>query len=211
MKILILGPVRRNANIKNLLTSHGNDVSISTAEITLEHLIKDDTDWIVSSGYAPIIKEPIISKYKNRIINLHNSMLPYGKGIYPNLWSFIEGTPSGVSIHYIDSGIDTGDIIVQKEVMFSTGDTLKTSHDKLMIELDNLFCENWDAIINNSCELIRQKSLITNIRYHNRVESERVLDLLPGKWDTPIVDVEKMGADMSLSKQYFEKYDEECI
>ena len=69
MKILILGPVRRNANIKNLLTSHGNDVSISTAEITLEHLIKDDTDWIVSSGYAPIIKEPIISKYKNRIIN----------------------------------------------------------------------------------------------------------------------------------------------
>ena len=133
MKILLLGPVRRNANIKNFLTSHGNDVSISTAEITLEQLEKGNVDWVISSGYAPIIKEPIILKYKNRIINLHNSLLPYGKGIYPNLWSFIEGTPSGVSIHYIDSDIDTGDIIVQKEVVFSTDDTLKTSHDKLMI------------------------------------------------------------------------------
>ena len=211
MKILLLGPVRRNANIKNFLTSHGNDVSISTAEITLEQLEKGNVDWVISSGYAPIIKEPIILKYKNRIINLHNSLLPYGKGIYPNLWSFIEGTPSGVSIHYIDSDIDTGDIIVQKEVVFSTDDTLKTSHDKLMIELENLFCENWNAIINNSYELIRQNRSIINIRYHNRVESERILDLLPDKWDTPIVDIEKMGADMSLSKQYFEKCDEECI
>ena len=48
------------------------------------------------------------------IVNLHKAYLPYNKGAHPNFWSFAENTPSGITIHVIDSGIDTGNIIYRK-------------------------------------------------------------------------------------------------
>ena len=45
---------------------------------------------------------------------MHISYLPFNKGYYPNLWSHLDSTPSGVSIHEIDKGIDTGKILKKK-------------------------------------------------------------------------------------------------
>ncbi len=209
MKILILGPYGRNKKIIEFLESQNNSVIRRTGEITLDFLKEKNIDFIISSGYAPIVKEPIISAYKSRIINLHNSHLPYGRGIFPNFWSFFEGTQKGVTIHFMNEGIDTGEIIFQKEVSFSNDHTLKTSHDKLMIELEQLFFEKWNDLIKGNYELIDQKHLNSKARYHSRLESERFMDLLPEKWDTPVVEVEEMGAEFSFSGQFWEKYDSE--
>ena len=60
------------------------------------------------------------------------------------MWSFLEDTPKGVTIHYIDEGIDTGDIIVQKEVFIDEDkETLKSSYEILNKEIQALFKENW--------------------------------------------------------------------
>ena len=53
------------------------------------------------------------------------------EGQDPNLWSFIEDTPKGVTIHEIDEGIDTGDIIFQKEIVLNSNETLASSYEKL--------------------------------------------------------------------------------
>ncbi len=209
MKILVLGPQDRNRRIIEFLESQDNTVMRRTEEVTIDFLKENNIEFIISSGYAPIIKEPIISEYQKKIINLHNSHLPYGQGIFPNFWSFFEGTPKGVTIHFINAGIDTGEIIFQKEVPFSRDDTLKTSHDKLMEELEKLFFDKWNDLIAGNYELHSHKELKDKVRYHSRLESERFMDFLPKKWDTPVAEVEEMGAEASMSKQFWEHYDRE--
>jgi methionyl-tRNA formyltransferase len=83
----------------------------------------------------------------DKIINLHISLLPYNRGSNPNVWSFLEDTPKGVTIHYIDEGIDTGDILFQKEIIFEEdNETLSSSYNKLNKEMQSFFIDNWEAI-----------------------------------------------------------------
>ena len=127
MNILLLG--EKSNLIYDKIISLGHNAYIICDKITLD--IAEQYDFIISFGYRHIIKEDIINKFINKIINLHISYLPYNKGADPNLWSYLENTPKGVTIHYMDKGLDTGDIIVQKEVCGNIEtDTLKTSYDR---------------------------------------------------------------------------------
>ena len=209
MKILLLGPDSRNARIKSFLMADGHTVEATTDKITLDFLRASGVDLIICSGYQPIIKEPIISEYDHKIINFHNSYLPYGRGVFPVVWSFLEGAPNGVSIHFIDQGIDTGDIIAQRKVQFSDHETLRIFHNRLMTELEKLFFDNWQRILDQDHPVIRQQDLGIETRYHSRVDSERVMDLLPKRWDTPLVEVADLAADLSLSGQFWEAHDAE--
>lgn len=112
-------------------------------------------DWVISYNYKQIIKKPFIDKYKGKIINLHISYLPFNKGADPIFWSLVEDTPSGVTIHQIDEGIDTGDILVQKYVPLDDEDTLKTAYEKLHREIQKLFIDNWEKI--KKGEILPQK------------------------------------------------------
>ncbi|MCD8568399.1 MAG: formyl transferase, partial [Geovibrio sp.] len=76
-------------------------------------------DLIISYSYRYIIGEDVISAMNGGIINLHISYLPWNKGADPNIWSFLENTPKGVTIHKIDEGLDTGEILVQEELVFN--------------------------------------------------------------------------------------------
>ena len=121
-----------------------NKVLLYDKKITLKQLKKLNPELIISYNYKYIIKSEIIKKYK--IINLHISYLPYNRGADPNIWSFIENTPKGVTIHYIDEGIDTGDIIIQKKVALNTNMSLKTSYKKLHLHIQMLFKANFNRL-----------------------------------------------------------------
>ena len=113
-----------------------------------------DLDLIISFGYRDIINNEIISHFKNPIINLHLSGFPFNKGAHPNFWSFIDNTPSGISIHEIDGGIDTGKIIYQKKIDFDLSNNKKklnfyNTYSFLFKEIENLFMKNIDELINN--------------------------------------------------------------
>ena len=58
-------------------------------------------------------KKNVILKFKKNIINLHHSYLPFSRG-WQSIWTVYDTRPLGVSIHYVSSEIDSGDIIVQK-------------------------------------------------------------------------------------------------
>jgi methionyl-tRNA formyltransferase len=106
-----------------------------------------DIEFVISYNYSHIIKQDVISLFPHRIINLHTSMLPWNKGTSSNIWSFLEGTPSGVTIHEIDAGIDSGDILLQREIVFDfKAETLKSSYEKSHELMRKLFCDNWDKI-----------------------------------------------------------------
>ncbi len=123
MKILLLGP--KCAGIFQFLKASGHEVVCSEENITKIDDKLQKTDFIISFGYQYILKKDFLERFTNRIINLHISYLPWNRGADPNLWSFLEDSPKGVSIHYIEEGIDTGKIIVQKSVEHLPEDTLK--------------------------------------------------------------------------------------
>src|ERR1700694_5912727 len=64
----------------------------------------------VSANFGYILKSPMLDLLPLGCINLHTALLPYNRGAHPNVWSIAEGTPAGVTLHYIDEGVDTGDI-----------------------------------------------------------------------------------------------------
>ena len=77
-----------------------------------------ESDLIICFGYRHILKNNFLSQCRCPIVNLHTSYLPFNRGAHPNFWSFYDNTPSGVSIHLIDKGIDTGPILFQKKISF---------------------------------------------------------------------------------------------
>lgn len=115
-------------------------------------------DLIVSFGYRHILRKNLIEGVGCPIINLHISYLPYNRGAHPNFWSFYENTPSGVSIHLIDEGIDTGPLIYQKYVNFDAGEiTFAETYKRLFEEIENLFLENLELILNDQWEAKPQR------------------------------------------------------
>ena len=190
MKILFLGSKKDRYNKLLKYLKHREDVVISTEEpINLNFLKKHNPDFIVSYGYRHIIKKDILDEYKGRAINLHISYLPWNKGAEPCFWSLIENTPRGVTIHYLDEGLDTGDIIAQEIVEFSSEkDTLQTSYEKLHEAIKVLFTKNWDCIRIGTCKREKQVEMGTS---HRLKEKKTIEHLLTNGKDTPIHVLEK--------------------
>ena len=68
----------------------------------LQFVKKINPNFIISYNYRFIFKQEIVNYVKNNIINLNISLLPWNRGAYPNVWSFLEDAPKGVTIHIID-------------------------------------------------------------------------------------------------------------
>jgi methionyl-tRNA formyltransferase len=114
-------------------------------------------DLVISFGFKHLLRKETILTAKRKPINLHVSFLPFNRGMHPNFWSHYEDTPSGVSIHEIDEGIDTGNLIFQKEVIFSSyEDTFYKTWNRLKLEIEDLFIENIQALLTGEYESFPQ-------------------------------------------------------
>jgi methionyl-tRNA formyltransferase len=107
-------------------------------------------DVILVVSWTFILKEHIYLIPKKGCINFHMSFLPFNRGKKPNVWPIVEGTPAGVSIHYIDDGIDSGAILFRQEVEVEIIDTAKTLYKKQLHAFVSLFEKSWPKIKNNT-------------------------------------------------------------
>jgi methionyl-tRNA formyltransferase len=148
-----------------------------------EPFTPDDERLVVSHGYRRILRRDVLDALPDRVINLHISLLPYNRGADPTLWSVLEDTPAGVTIHYIDEGVDTGDVIAQRAVELTDDDTLATAYAKLQAELVALFAEQWPAIAAGRNARTPQPPGGTAHRIADRAAVEH---LLTDGWDTPV-------------------------
>ena len=114
MKVLLLSPYENG--IQNFIESKGDIVYKTSGLVSIALLVKQQIDFIVSYGYQYRLSKRVLDQINYRAINLHISYLPWNRGADPNLWSAVEDTPKGVTIHYIDDGFDTGDILFQKAI-----------------------------------------------------------------------------------------------
>ena len=181
MKILYLGvPNKRISEIIHRQDSltYCNDKIFKDSEILKEK------DFVISFGYRFILPISIIQNFPKKIINLHISYLPWNRGADPNLWSFLESTPSGVSIHQISDGIDTGPILCQRETRHDLDkDTLQSSYRRLIFEMEDLFVSHWSRI--RKAEICPREQMEIG-SYHKIADKNPFMHLLDDGWNTPV-------------------------
>ncbi len=120
----------------------------------LKRLRDADTNLIVLAGYMSILDPELIDAYRDRIINIHPSLIPKycGKGFYGKHVhrAVLEGreTESGATAHFVDEGVDTGRIILQETVPVEPGDTedtlaarVLTVEHRILPQAVKLFCD----------------------------------------------------------------------
>lgn len=179
-KILFLGP--GDSPLLTWLRSTGENV-VQTAEIISPQFIDGTAaTFLISYGYRYILNEQILAKFRHRAINLHISYLPWNRGAHPNIWSFMENTPKGVTIHHLDAGIDTGDIIAQQTLIFDDeNETLATSYAKLQSTIQALFKQNWPSIKNGTARRFKQTGTGS---FHRVKDIELITEQFVDGWNT---------------------------
>lgn len=94
-----------------------------------------NVDLVVLGGYMRIISAPMIKKYRNRIINIHPSLLPkFGGGMNLDVHRAVLEAgekETGMTIHLLDEGVDTGPIVLQKTCLVDSTDTPETLKEKV--------------------------------------------------------------------------------
>ena len=99
-------------------------------------------DLIVLAGFMKLFQPPFVRKYRNRIINVHPSLLPAFPGANAVLDTLAYGVKyTGVTVHFVDEDIDTGPIIAQKTVPVFDTDDEESLHNRIQIEEHKLFPE----------------------------------------------------------------------
>ena len=170
--------------IPDIIRSTGDNVITYTNKIDLEYIINNKIDFIVSDRARYLIKNDVIQYLEKKIVNLHPSYLPWNRGYHPNYWSIKEGTPHGVTVHFIDEGIDTGDILVQTRVWYSDNETLRVAYDRLRRLMVGLFKVCWLEIRETRMKGIKQSYDEGNLHY--KADFEGCFDNLIKGWDTKI-------------------------
>ena len=105
-----------------------------------------EPDMGISIMFGYILKDELLNVLPRGCINLHPAYLPYNRGAYPNVWSIVDGTPAGVTIHAVDRGVDTGPVFARQEVEVEPIDTGLTLYRKLEQAGLSLFQETWPLI-----------------------------------------------------------------
>ncbi len=106
--------------------------------------LQPDLGVSISLGY--ILRRELLDCFPTGCINLHTSFLPWNRGANPNVWSIAERTPAGVTLHFLDEGVDTGDLIAQERVPVEPADTGQTLYARLEQAALALFIKTWPAI-----------------------------------------------------------------
>lgn len=97
-------------------------------------LLKDSkVGWVVLAGYLKIVSEVLLSAYPNRILNIHPSLLPAFTGLHAQQQALSYGVKvSGCTVHLVDSGIDSGPIVVQAAVPVLDNDSVETLRKRIL-------------------------------------------------------------------------------
>lgn len=127
-------------------------------EALLSKIDQYGLDLIVLAGYLVAIPVSMIQKYRNRIINVHPSLIPSfcGKGYYGlkvHEAALARGVKvTGATVHYVDEGMDTGPILLQRAVEIRKGDTPETLQRRVMEEAEWLILPQAIQMIANGQE-----------------------------------------------------------
>jgi methionyl-tRNA formyltransferase len=143
----------RSAQVK---PDHLFDASQIHQPGTLQAIRELRSDIGLSVLFDYVLQPEILNLFPAGVVNLHPAYLPYNRGQYPNVWSIVERTPAGATLHFVDSGVDTGEVIARRQVRVECIDTGETLYRKLELACVELFKETWPVIRSGGAPRIPQ-------------------------------------------------------
>lgn len=149
--------------LKNYAEQHGidylNQVDVNSLEF-IELARSYECDIFVSMSFNQIFKNEIINVPKLKIINCHAGKLPFYRGRNVLNWVLINDEKEfGITVHYVDNGIDTGDIILQKTYQITDGDDYKSLLERAYQGCSELLYEALQKIMTDSVTRTKQSSI----------------------------------------------------
>ena len=134
-----------------------------------------DPDMIVTCAYGQIIPKEILDYPKLGCINVHASLLPKLRGGAPIHKAIIDGySKTGITIMYMDVGMDDGDIISQEETDILDSDNLEILHDRLSLMGRDLLLDTLPSIIEGTNRRIKQDPNEVTFAYNIKREEEHI-------------------------------------
>ncbi len=107
-------------------------------------------DYIIGVHFPYLVPPPVLELPRIGVLNLHPAYLPYNRGWHTVSWALLEGTAIGATLHFMDAGIDTGDIVHQKLLDVSPADTADSLYRRVkQLELE-VFEEAWPLLVSGS-------------------------------------------------------------
>lgn len=123
----------KNHNISAVFLDPGKYDRSGYDRAILSVLKEYDIDLLLLAGYFRLLGSEIIEAYRNRILNIHPSLLPAFKGLHAQRQAFEYGVKvAGCTVHFVDEGLDSGPIILQSCVPVLPGDTEETLTDRIL-------------------------------------------------------------------------------
>jgi len=189
-EIELIGVIINSANkrssgyfsrVTTLLLESNQDVPIISYEDVDDNYIRvveilNNSDYGISALFGHILPRTVIENIDCEIINLHPSLLPIGRGADPIPWSIINQQKQGVTIHIIDSGLDTGGILCQKEfstnIGMNSGKVYELAAGLLFNELERIF-HSWT---NNTIRVSNQSEFFGSTHKSKELEDMRIIN-----------------------------------
>jgi phosphoribosylglycinamide formyltransferase-1 len=111
------------------------------AEARLVAMLQEaGVEWVVLAGWMRMIKAPLLEAFPRRIVNIHPSLLPAYPGLEAWRQAIAAGAEkSGCTVHYVDAGMDSGEVIAQAEVRVRPDDTPESLHARIQVEEHRLY------------------------------------------------------------------------
>ena len=166
----------RNTPIKELALKYNIPV-LQPEKIRVDYndVLALEPDIIITCAYGQIIPVEILDYPKYGCINVHASLLPKYRGGAPIHWSIINGDKkTGITIMYMDKGMDTGDIISQEEIDILDSDNLESIHDKLSVLGTKLLLDTLPSIFDGTNDRLKQNEDEVSFAYNIKREEEHV-------------------------------------
>lgn len=144
------------------------------SEKCINKLLSLDIDYIIGVHFPYIISKDILDIPKYGFINLHPAYLPYNRGWHTPSWAILEKTKIGGTLHFMDESVDSGDIILQKEIEILPNDTANTLYKRIKDCEIEVFKEAWPLLLDNSYNRLSQRCLCGTEHFKKDLFSDKI-------------------------------------
>lgn len=177
--ISVIDKLKKFGTIVDIL--HKKEDIFKFSDDQFDVLISDRTNFIFPSKF--------IDAHANKLlINSHPSLLPNHRGSRSLFWSVYHNDPFGITIHKINKGVDTGEILYQQKITYTEDCTYREIYDRSRIEILNGFSTILSKVAKSeTIESIGNQNIFADLE-HKEKDFAGIYELLKNGWDTKIKD-----------------------
>ncbi|MBT8251683.1 MAG: phosphoribosylglycinamide formyltransferase [Nitrosopumilus sp.] len=153
-----------NTEIVESKSFQGNreDYDKKIISVLKKHGVTPTNGLVCLAGFMRIISPQFVKKFKNRIINIHPALLPSFTGLNAQKQALDYGAKySGCTVHFVDSGMDTGPVIIQAVVKIKENDTEESLSKRILKEEHRIYPEAVNLIARNKVKVFGRKTIIS--------------------------------------------------